>query len=315
MTNPDLEPRFLEPPGWQWGNFHNAHGKSLRYGYALPKEKAEAAVIILPGRSEFIEKYFETAQDLLKENLAVWIMDWQGQGGSERLQPFPEHGRSPLFEDHVRDLNEFIFTHVKTKHEKTPLLMLAQSMGGNIGLRYLHTHPGVFSAAALMAPMLGIKAVEFLPPSLAAILMGFFHLFIGEHYAFGEHDWTPPGDAPLSSDPVRGLLHNTWFAARPELVVGGATWEWLHYALSSCACLRNEKILRSIKTPCLIARSGHETLIDNAAIARAASFIPGARLMDFAEAHHEILMERDKIRGVFLQAFLLLKPTAEQGKV
>ena len=41
-------------------------------------------VAILGGRGEFIEKYFEVAEDLLSRGLAVATMDWRGQGGSER---------------------------------------------------------------------------------------------------------------------------------------------------------------------------------------------------------------------------------------
>ena len=42
-------------------------------------------VAIFPGRAEFIEKYFEVAADLRERNFDVVVLDWRGQGGSDRL--------------------------------------------------------------------------------------------------------------------------------------------------------------------------------------------------------------------------------------
>jgi len=35
---PDLEQRFLEPPGWQWGEFERAEGRRIRYGFVIPDD-------------------------------------------------------------------------------------------------------------------------------------------------------------------------------------------------------------------------------------------------------------------------------------
>ena len=41
-------------------------------------------IVLLGGRGEFIEKYFEVIGELLTRGFAVAAMDWRGQGGSDR---------------------------------------------------------------------------------------------------------------------------------------------------------------------------------------------------------------------------------------
>lgn len=84
-TLPDLEDRFLPPAEWRWHIFKNAKGRTLRFGSVFPENKVPEAVVIgLQGLGEFNEKYFELAHDLVKRGIAFWMMDWQGQGKSER---------------------------------------------------------------------------------------------------------------------------------------------------------------------------------------------------------------------------------------
>src|SRR4051812_9868999 len=90
---PPLESRFLEPEGFVWGTFTNTHGQALRWGcYARPG--ADKTCVLVGGFTEFIEKYFETAQDFAARGFAVWCMDWLGQGGSARPATHPTRPRA-----------------------------------------------------------------------------------------------------------------------------------------------------------------------------------------------------------------------------
>ena len=40
---------------------------------------------MLTGRTEYVEKYFETIGDILERGFAVAILDWRGQGGSGKV--------------------------------------------------------------------------------------------------------------------------------------------------------------------------------------------------------------------------------------
>jgi lysophospholipase len=193
--------------------------------------------------------------------------------------------------------------------------MLAHSMGGNIGLRYLAAHPGIFACAALSSPMLGIQAASVLPEGLrhgvASILRG----MMGSSYIFGGGDWQPEfrdkqAKNILSSDPVRSAVHNAWCLHDPGLQVGNITFGWLHEALVSCHALNAPGAAQKITTPCLIAVAEKDRLVDNRAILRFAHRLPDARIFELKGSNHEILMERDDIRDKFLGAFDKLRAEA-----
>jgi len=57
-------------------------------------------VCIFPGRTEWIEKYFETVRDLRSRGFAAAILDWRGQGLSDRAL-------ADRFKGHVRSFAEF----------------------------------------------------------------------------------------------------------------------------------------------------------------------------------------------------------------
>lgn len=314
---PQLEPRFLEPPGWRWHYLKNRDNKKLRFGTAYPESRLPSAVVvILPGRAEFAEKYFEVANDLLKQNLSVWILEWQGQGLSDRYIPkYPQRGHSEDFGQHVDDLHEFILEYVKHAcvHPdvgRIPMVMLAHSTGANIGLRYIHQHPDMFESAAMTAPLLGIPAASKYPDFAVKLLS----LLAGRRYAFAQGDWSAEPDPKhplfLSSDPIRSTIFNSWLRDNPELRIGGATFGWVRHALVSGKILQKPEILQTIRTPILIALAGKEELIDNEAVRKAAQYLPHARVLELPDSAHEIMMERDEIRNRFMEAFLqLIKET------
>ena len=61
-------------------------GVELRYARWAPnRSPVRGTVVILHGRTEFIEKYFETINDLRRRGFAVATFNLRGQGGSTRL--------------------------------------------------------------------------------------------------------------------------------------------------------------------------------------------------------------------------------------
>ena len=82
---PDLPARFLPPPGWRFDSFVNADGKTAALRACIAPAAPNGHVVALEGLSEFAEKYFEFAQDCLDRGLGFWVLDWRGQGGSDRF--------------------------------------------------------------------------------------------------------------------------------------------------------------------------------------------------------------------------------------
>lgn len=305
---PEIPSRFLAPEGWRWHEFKNAEGKKLRFGSVSPQGRPRAIVVVLPGLSEFCEKYFEIAHDLLKRDCAVWVLDWRGQGRSDRYLPSSHKRHSEGFDKDLSDLDLWVRDYVRPSCGGAPLVMLAHSMGGNIGLRYLAAHPGLFRAAAFSAPMVGIRALRHLPRVLASFLTRVFGEELGPRYVPGGRDWAADGAAArarklLTSDPERGAVHDTWMVQEPALQVGAVTFGWLRAAYQSCLALQGPGVAEKIDIPCLLAVAGYEGLVDNREIRRLAMRMNQAKLLELPRARHEILMERDAYRDIFLGAF------------
>ena len=310
---PGLETCFLEPEGWRWHSFERK-GRHIRFGSVFPKDSIpDAVVVCLPGLSEFCEKYFEVARTLLDKNLAFWVIDWVGQGRSSRYLKNPHKRHSDGFQEDIDDLHEWImgYIHHSSVHPdvgRIPLALLAHSMGGHLGLRYMQQHPDTFECAAFTAPMFGLKVFENVPSPLSLALTGFLGAAAGQTYVAGGADWQEemrpnPGHDSFSGDAMRGAVHNAWCLADPELQVGRITYGWLYQAAASCRALQKLSSFDAIQAHCLVASAGVEDFVDNSAIQKITDRLPHVKHLDFPHARHEILMETDDIRTAFFDAF------------
>lgn len=135
------QPRFVQPENWRWHFFKTATGHKIRFGSVFPKDRIpDAVVVCLPGFREFGEKYFELAHDMLSRNMAFWVIDWVGQGESDRLLRDPYKVHSLGIEKNVADLQQFIDDYVKPAavHPdvgRLPVILTGHSMGAHIGDR------------------------------------------------------------------------------------------------------------------------------------------------------------------------------------
>ena len=300
---PDLEPQFLQPNGWQWGEYERMQGRRLRFGYAIP-DNPKAIVVFLPGLSEFCEKHFETVNWALKNDYGVFMIDWFGQGKSGRYLDNPHKRHAANFQEDIDDLAFWIEHHIQPK-VTAPLIMLSLSMGANIGLHYIHQYPQIFAASCFTAPMFGIKTMRHIPFSkkIAKIM----DKFASDSYVPGGGDWRKgmhpsPSLSILTKDPVRNPIHNAWSLKDPGLQIGGVTFGWVYEAHKSCLKLK-EISLEEVQTPCFIACMQHEMLVDNKVNRKICHRLPNAKLIMLADSWHEPLMERDHIRNHLLDLF------------
>ena len=93
-------------------------------------------------------------RDLAARGIAVWCLDWRGQGRSIRPSRFPTRPRARNFNRDAEDLAEFTRAYLPPG---LPRLLVAHSMGGAIALVCLRRHPDLFAGAALSAPMVGLR--------------------------------------------------------------------------------------------------------------------------------------------------------------
>jgi lysophospholipase len=192
-----------------------------------------------------------------------------------------------------------------------PWIMLAHSMGGQIGLRFLHDAPGVFAAAAMTAPMWGIRLGP-LPFALARLIAGAgVRLGARARYAPGQGAWEIARFVydrnPLTGCPDRFELFRALLEARPELALGGVTYGWLAASLRSISLTRRPGYLEAIGTPVLVCQAALERIVCNRSQTELVRRLPKGRLVVFPEARHEILIERPTVRAHFfreLEGFL-----------
>lgn len=319
-----LPERFTEPSGFQWGSFTSPSGYMARCGSIGPEGTARGTIIIATGFRECIEKYFEVIRDMTTRGFAVHIMDWPGQGGSERLDKTnPQKMHCLGYDSQIATLDAF--AKGVSEHATQPLILCAHSMGAHIGLRYLKEHPGVFDSAILSAPMMDVTTGK-IPRLAARLIVAFAHAVgLGKKYKPDGHDWSDrdrvfEGNS-LTSDPNRFNVMVDIYRCNPDMRMGDATYGWAHHTFCSIATLHKKGYLQSIKTPILMQISGDERIVDPAAAPRAAKILPQCRSITIPQARHEIWMERDDLRQQWLHevdGFLearLPKPPATSPRV
>lgn len=301
-----MDPRFQEPANFVWGSFQNEDGAKIRYGHCAPSGPARGRMVMVPGFREPIDKYFETIRDFNARGFEVYIMEWRGQGGSERYLPAePQKPFSDGFDRDIRDLHRFM-TDVVKEDANTKTFLAAHSMGGHIGLRYVREHPETFSALLTTAPMLDIETGIF-PKPVARRMVQFAKTGrILQKYMPGGSDWEPGkkkfDENNLTHDPVRWQVQETAMEQKPELRIGDPTYGWLYHAFASIDLLNKEDYLKEIRIPVLMGSALEDTVVDVKAQVRAAGIIPDCTKIDLPGSRHEIWMEADNTRNSWLAA-------------
>jgi lysophospholipase len=172
-------------------------------------------------------------------------------------------------------------------------------MGGHVLLRTLAERKPALDAAVLVAPMLAINTGA-LPPAVASWIAAGASLFgLSRQPAWHQ----PPTPAPAGSFRQSCLTGCTdryedelwWWQKEPGFNLGAPSWGWLRAAYESCEALTPDK-LAAVEAPVLLLAAERDRLVSSEAIRDAAARIPGAELIVFPDAAHEILREADAHR-------------------
>lgn len=259
------------------------------------------SVILTPGRTEFIEKYFEVIRELQSRGFCVFCIDWRGQGLSGRETPNPLKGHFASFDDPVNDLA----TALKLLAGKLPRphLGLAHSMGGAIVLRALQTRRIELDGAAFTAPMWGIASLRDLAKNYVRFMAS---VGAGAQFAPGvEQKWRRENFKrnPVTHDKERHARCQGLIAEEPRLALAGPTIGWVAAAADAIEGFQAPNALAHLRLPILVWTAEQEQLVDNKAQAQVVNLLPDATLITIAGAKHEILMERDEFRVQFWQGF------------
>lgn len=298
-------PANRTPPGAEVGAVVTRDGVTLRSA-SWPRPSGadtdRGTVLLLQGRAEFIEKYFEIVAALGARGFAVTTFDWRGQGRSDRALPNRHLG-------HVRDFADFRLDYEAvraTVAASQRVTVLAHSMGGAVALA--GASEGWLDADRLVCtnPMLGLSIVkaERLARLSARLLV---------RAGFGTRVVPGGVDASISTLPFPGnrlsrdqgrydrnaaLAHALDWAA-----IGSPTIGWLDSAYAAMDRLARPGVAASIPGPALMVLSERDRVCSARTMTRFAEGLTQGRVLLLPEAEHEILMETDTVLATFWDAF------------
>ena len=303
-----LIPGNPPPEGAEIVWFKGSGGRNLRACLAPSLSKADprGTAIICPGRTEFIEKYFEVARELQAMGFAIVILDWPGQGLSERLLEDTKKGHIDRFETFMGALARGLEKlEDRLPH---PYVSVAHSMGGAIALAAISQGLVKVDAAAFCAPMWGLKSGFF---GMRYLVWAMRATGRSGNYAY------QPGPAEtfetniVTHDKARWQMHRSLIDARPDLELGPVTWGWLGASLEILTTFTRPQTLEKVAIPVFVASAEEEKLVDNTAHARICARLPDCDHVMIEGAMHEILMETDARRQEFWEGFQRLLRRAD----
>ena len=259
------------------------------------------SVIVAPGRTEFIEKYFEVTRELQARGFAIFCIDWRGHGLSGREVENGLKGHFTSFDDPVNDLS----TALKLLALKLPRphIGLAHSMGGAIMLRALQTRRIELDGAAFSAPMWGILGLNDMAKKYVRFMTS---LGAGGQFAPSvEKKWKRENfkKNPVTHDRERHARGQGLIAEEPRLALAGPTVGWVAAAADATEAFMQPNAFAHIRIPILVASASEEQLVDNASHPQVVEQLPEARHIIINGAKHEILMETDELRDQFWAEF------------
>jgi lysophospholipase len=265
----------------------------------------KGTVCVFTGRTEQIEKYFETVRDLQDRGFAVAMIDWRGQGHSSRRLRDIRKGYVRAFSDFEIDVEAFV-RQVVMPDCPPPYFALAHSMGGAVMLRVAYSGKRWFDRMVLSAPMIDLPGrATSLPVRL--LLRTLRLAGQGGRYVPGGNDvlgnTEPFAGNPLTSDPVRYARNAAIVAEDPTLGLASPTVAWADTAFRAMHGFRAADYPSQIRQPILMLAASHDTIVSTAAIEEFAYHLRAGSHLVIAGAKHEILQEQDRYRQQFWAAF------------
>ena len=293
------------PDNFVTGTLKTPDGVSLRFARWLPPAGRRGTVVLLQGRAEWIEKYFETVRDLRARGFAVATFDWRGQGLSDRLLSDRQKGYVRDFADYDTDLETFV-REVVLPDCPPPLFALGHSTGATVLIRTAHRGRRWFDRMVLGAPLIDLQGFNATTTAKLVVrtmrLTGFGGMYVPRGDV-GVMSAKPFVGNQLTSDPVRYARNAAILEAEPALAVGQPTVAWADAAYRTMRTMQERSFPMQIRQPMLIIAAGADAIVSNAAIEDFATLLRAGSHLVVPGAKHELMMERERFRDQFWAAF------------
>ncbi|MFB9952461.1 alpha/beta fold hydrolase [Rhizobium puerariae] len=295
------------------GYFTGHRGTKLRYGlFRSGISPAVGTVVLMQGRNESIEKYFETIRDLNAMGLWVATFDLRGQGGSDRLTKKPRKGHVRRFSDYERDLEIFL-EHIVLPDARLPFFLVGHSTGALIALSAAPRLSNRIHRMALAAPYIALSG-QGVPEGVIRTIAGTANWTGLGRIQLGKDQSRRPFEGnPLTSDTRRFQRNADIIAAHPELTIGPPTARWLHETFKAARRVSNQSHLTRITIPTLILAPMLDRIVPYRAQEELSRNFRAAQLVTINGARHELFQDRDIYRAQVLAAIEAFMPGQDGG--
>jgi lysophospholipase len=295
------------PEGARVGFFKTSDGIELRYA-TFPKTAGaqRGTVVLVQGRTEYIEKYFETITEFQSRGFSVATLDWRGQGGSQRLIGNRKLGYVERFEDYWLDLKSF-HREIVLPDCPPPFYLVGHSMGGLVSLIAAVRDRMMFDRVLLSSPMVALDRQPLSMAGMASVCETLCFFGLGPTPAGRKADrgLTEANFAgnPITSDHRRYMRMIETYKARPDLELGSPTIRWAAAAFRAMAEAARDEFPGAVRVPILILAAARDEVVSTPAIEALGLRLRTGRHAVIAAARHELFMENDTVRGQVLAAF------------
>lgn len=299
------------PPNHFAGFFKSFDGMELRYAvFRSGSQFPKGTVVLLQGRNETIEKYFETIRDLNAMGLWVATFDWRGQGGSPRQLKNPRRGYVRRFSDLEKDLDVFLQAIV-LPDAKLPFFILGHSMGSLVALKAAPRLANRIERMVLLAPFVGAANIgmpgwtlKYLANTASVFGLGWITFARDKKdRSFAENK--------VTSDPVRYERNRAIVNTHPELALGPPTARWISAMIDTIERVMSIDFLKRIEIPTLVIAPTEDRVVPYARFEELSRMFRAGRLITITGAAHEVLHDRDIFRNQALAVIEAFIPGSE----
>ena len=261
---------------------------------------SKGTILLQSGRTEFIEKYYEVIQEFVNRGFCVALMDWRGQGLSDRVAKDIRIGHVGNFSDYDSDFEEVIRKVYQDTCPK-PWIALGHSMGGCLVASNAAKNTDLFDAIILCAPMLSLQMPNLIKKLIH--ILGFMIKIGLNEKALARPEWhedkgwleNPFTENQVTSDAARYERTIMLIREHEELAIGGLTIGWVYGALKRTKEMISPGWIKKIEQPLLLLNATKDKLVnpkENKKICSQSNRV----IIEDINSEHEILMETDLIR-------------------
>ncbi|QIE42350.1 alpha/beta hydrolase [Meridianimarinicoccus aquatilis] len=258
-------------------------------------------ILMVPGRTEYLEKYGHIAQAFAHHGYGMVSLDIRGQGLADRLVTDPMIGHVNDFADYQRDIDTLV-AFAKARKMPRPWFVIGHSLGGAIGLRTVMSGLEV-QGAVFSAPMWGIAMPAVLRP--VSWSLGWMA------HRNELNSWLTPGmsresyvqtcdleDNLLTSDKPTLLQMRAQILAQPGVGLGGPSMPWLYRALRECEVLKR---IPNTPVSTLTFLPEREEIVCSKSIRALTDRWDNATLIEVPGGRHETMMETPDRQRLFIE--------------